>query len=84
MSAVSKKTNYNTELKTTEQYLLEIHGPLMTFEAVATILHRTRAAIRNGINTNQAWARPLVEARKNIGGRILFRTSAIAEMIDSN
>lgn len=66
----------------TIERLIERHGPLMTIGAVAEILSRSPEGLRFTMRGVSPLARALRAARVKIGRRILFRTAAVAELID--
>lgn len=66
----------------TETYLLEKCGPLMTLPQLAVLLDRNVDGLRICLARNSAWAHQINTARLKIGRRVYYRTQAIANLID--
>lgn len=67
---------------TTQEYLLEKCGPLMTLEQLATLLDRSVGGVRLGLRSNAPWAIKLNEARRKVGKRVYFKTFDVARFVD--
>ena len=66
----------------TENHLLQTYGPLMTLDQLATMLNRSVGGVRLGLRTSAPWAIKLQSARRKVGRRVYFRTTAVASFID--
>ena len=67
---------------TTDKYLIEIYGPLITLDQLAVLLHRSRHGLRLTLRGNSALAQSLRPARRKMGRRVLFRAEVVAQVID--
>lgn len=69
----------------TEAFLLEKYGPLLTLAQVASLLDRKPEGVRVTIRNNHGdLGRQLSAARIKIGRRTHFKTPAIAKLLDGN
>ncbi|MET4163104.1 hypothetical protein ABIE61_002967 [Marinobacterium sp. MBR-111] len=69
---------------TIEDSLLDRFGPLLSLPQLATVLDRSPEGLRISLRSNNYWATEINQARLRIGRRVYFRTSQIAELLDSN
>ena len=67
---------------TIEDTLLHRFGPLLSIAQLAAILDRSPDGLRISLRTTNEWAQRINKARLKIGGRIYFRTSQVAEVLD--
>ena len=63
-------------------YLQESYGPLMTMDALAKTLDRSKEGLRVGLSSNSEFSRAINSAKRKIGRRVYFRTEVIASIID--
>ncbi|MGH1429375.1 MAG: hypothetical protein ACRBEE_15675 [Arenicella sp.] len=68
---------------TTLEFLQKNYGPLMSMEALAKTLDRSKEGLRVGLCSNSDFSRSINSAKKKIGRRVYFKTEIIAEIIDS-
>lgn len=69
----------------TEAFLLEKYGPLLTLPQVALLLDRKPEGIRVTIHRNSGeLGRQLSGARIKLGRRTHFKTAAIAKLLDGD
>ncbi len=66
---------------TTEQYLLEQYGPLLTVEQLATILHRRPGGLRMSLTSNNEFAHLARRFRRQIGRRVYYETALVSELL---
>ncbi|SIR06828.1 plasmid-related protein [Marinobacterium stanieri] len=69
---------------TIEDSLLDRFGPLLSLPQLATVLDRSPEGLRISLRSNNYWATEINQARLRIGRRVYFRTSQIAELLDSD
>jgi hypothetical protein len=69
-------------MDTTAKHLMDRFGPLMNFDQLSGVLHRTRDGLRISLRRNSAYAQQLNSARIKIGRRVYFRTVEIARLLD--
>lgn len=67
---------------TIEDTLLQRFGPLLSIAQLATVLDRSPDGLRISLRATNEWALGINKARLKIGGRVYFRTSQIAQLID--
>lgn len=65
--------------RTTENYLLEKYGPLMSFEQLANLLDRSEDGLRWCLRQDGEMFRKFNPARRKIGRRVYFRSELIWE-----
>lgn len=71
-------------MSATYQTLVETHGVLMTYQALAAVMNRSPDGLRLSLAANRAdWARQLNQAKVRMGRRVLFRTEKVAALIDA-
>lgn len=71
-------------MSNTLELLQENYGPLMTMEALAKTLDRSKEGLRVGLSSSSDLSIAINAAKKKIGRRVYFKTEAIAEIIDDN
>ncbi|MBP0048843.1 DNA-binding protein [Marinobacterium sp. AK62] len=69
---------------TIEDSLLDRFGPLLSLPQLATVLDRSPEGLRISLRSNNYWAAEINQAKLRVGRRVYFRTSQIAELLDSN
>lgn len=69
-------------MNTTEQWLIDRYGPLMTLQDLATVFNRSADGLRLALYGQSELAQQLHLARRKIGRRVYFRTAAIALLVD--
>ncbi len=69
---------------TIEDTLLDRFGPLLSLPQLATVLDRSPEGLRISLRSNNYWATEINQAKLRVGRRVYFRTSQIAELLDSN
>lgn len=73
--------------------LLDMYGPIMELGEVAKVLRRSRSAIRNAVNKVERvdsdseyqppmWAITLAGTKRTVGRKIMFRTKAVADLLE--
>ncbi|WP_407944008.1 DNA-binding protein [Marinobacterium alkalitolerans] len=71
-------------MMTIEDSLLDRFGPLLSLPQLATVLDRSPEGLRISLRSNNYWAAEINQAKLRVGRRVYFRTSQIAELLDSN
>lgn len=71
-----------SESKTTENFLLEKYGPLLSLTQLAVLLHRSVDGLRLSLRQGGELAAKFNPARKKIGRRVYFRTALVAPVLD--
>lgn len=67
----------------TRALLVDLYGPLLTYDQLAKILDRTAASLRTNLSKRDSTSgRMLASARIRIGRRVYFRTERIGELLD--
>ncbi|MGH8038895.1 MAG: DNA-binding protein [Stenotrophomonas sp.] len=67
----------------TRALLVDLYGPLLTYEQLAKILDRTAASLRTNLSRrDSASGQMLASARIRVGRRVYFRTERIGELLD--
>lgn len=69
-------------MKSTESYLLEKFGPLLSLEQLAGLLDRSADGLRLSLSQNGEIAQKFGPARQKIGRRVYFRSALIAPILD--
>lgn len=67
---------------TTESYLLEKYGPLLSLEQLAGLLHRSVDGFRLSLRQDGELSSKFNPARKKIGRRVYFRSALVAPILD--
>ena len=68
----------------TENYLLEKFGPLISLVQLAGLLDRSADGLRLSLSQDGELSRKFNPARKKIGRRVYFRSSLVAQALDSD
>ncbi len=66
---------------TTEQYLLQQYGPLMSMTDIAALLDRSPEGIRVALYSDTDVSRKLKPTMLRIGRRVYFRTLQVKEAL---
>ncbi|MRR50418.1 MAG: DNA-binding protein [Rhodocyclaceae bacterium] len=66
---------------TTSAALVEMYGPLMTLDDLATLLRRNKAGLRQSLSREAEWTTAINASRKKFGRRVYYRTADIARLI---
>lgn len=69
---------------TIEDTLLDRFGPLLSLPQLANVLDRSPDGLRISLRSNNPWAKEINQAKLKVGRRVYFRTSQIAELLDSD
>ena len=69
---------------TIEDSLLDRFGPLLSLPQLAGILDRSPEGLRISLRSSNSWADEINHTRLKVGRRVYFRTSQIAELLDSD
>ncbi|MGQ0333881.1 DNA-binding protein [Halomonas elongata] len=69
---------------TIEDSLLDKFGPLLSLHQLAAILDRSPDGLRISLRSTNSWTAEINQAKLKIGRRVYFRTSQIAELLDSD
>ena len=64
-----------------ENSLLRRYGPLMNITQLASILDRSPDGLRVTLRSSCEWVRKINAARLQLGRRVYFRTTEIAEVL---
>jgi len=68
--------------KSTENFLLQKYGPLLSLAQLATVLDRSADGLRLSLRQNSELSRKFNPARKKIGRRVYFRSALVAQVLD--
>ena len=68
---------------TIEEVLVKQYGPLLSLDQLATILDRSPQGLRISLRSSDEWVRRINAARLQLGRRVYFRTSEIANVLDA-
>ncbi|MFJ7882376.1 DNA-binding protein [Pseudomonas sp. FSL R10-0056] len=68
----------------TEQYLVEKYGPLMTLSQVAELFGRSPDGLRFTIRQDSDLGRRLSAEKKKLGRRVYFLAVGVARLIDES
>lgn len=66
----------------TEIFLLEKYGPLLSLGQLASLLNRSADGLRLSLRQNGELSQKFNPARKKIGRRVYFRSALIAQVLD--
>lgn len=67
----------------TRALLVDLYGPLLTYDQLARILDRTTASLRTNLSRrDSASGQMLASARIRVGRRVYFRAERIGELLD--
>lgn len=66
----------------TENYLLEKYGPLLSLLQLANVLNRSADGLRLSLRQEGEMAHKFNPARKKIGRRVYFRSALVAQVLD--
>lgn len=67
----------------TESFLLEKYGPLLSLEQLASLLHRSVDGLRLSLRQDGELSKQFNPARKKIGRRVYFRSALVAPVLDA-
>lgn len=67
---------------TTNEYLHQQYGPLMTLGALAETFDRSPDGLRMTLGTRSTFANSLNAAKRKFGRRVYFDVSMVAKIID--
>lgn len=66
----------------TENFLLEKYGPLLSLGQLANLLNRSADGLRLSLRQNGELSQKFNPARKKIGRRVYFRSALVAKVLD--
>ncbi len=66
----------------TENYLLQKYGPLLSLVQLALVLDRSADGLRLSLRQDGEMAKKFNPARKKIGRRVYFRSAIVALILD--
>lgn len=66
----------------TEIFLLEKYGPLLSLVQLASLLNRSADGLRLSLRQNGELSQKFNPARKKIGRRVYFRSALVAKVLD--
>jgi hypothetical protein len=69
---------------TTEQYLLEKYGMLLTLKQLAETLKRSADGLRISLGRSSAFSLAVNATKVRLGRRVYFRASDVARLIDGS
>lgn len=69
---------------TTENFLLQKFGPLLSLEQLACLLDRSVDGFRLSLRQEGEMAQKFNPARKKIGRRVYFRSALVAQVLDAS
>lgn len=70
------------DMSTTETYLLEKFGPLLSLEQLAGIMHRSVDGLRLSLAQGGEISQKFGPARLKVGRRVYFRCALVAPILD--
>lgn len=68
---------------TTAELLINKYGVLLSLEATAQLLNRSKDGLRVSLSRQSDIAEQLNKAKVKLGRRVMFKAAAIAEIIDA-
>lgn len=68
----------------TENYLLQKYGPLLSLAQLAAVLDRSVDGLRLSLRQEGEMSKKFNKARKKIGRRVYFRSALIALILDES
>ena len=68
----------------TENYLLQKFGPLLSLAQLAAILDRSADGLRLSLGQDGEMSKKFNPTRKKIGRRVYFRTAMVAPILDAD
>jgi hypothetical protein len=71
-------------MSATLEFLQDSYGPLMSMEALAKTLDRSKEGLRVGLSSESDLSKAINSAKKKIGRRVYFKTEVIASLIDDS
>lgn len=71
------------QMITTAELLVNKYGVLLSLEATAQLLNRSKDGLRVSLSRQSDIAEQLNKAKVKLGRRVMFKASAIAEIIDA-
>jgi hypothetical protein len=80
-SRYSQEKNREAETVVIENSLLRRYGPLMNMVQLASILDRSPEGLRITLRSSGEWVQKINTARLQLGRRVYFRTSEIADVL---
>jgi hypothetical protein len=66
---------------TSEESMMQQYGPLLSITQLAAILDRTPEGLRITLRSSGEWVNKINSTRLQLGRRVYFRTSEIAEVL---
>jgi hypothetical protein len=66
---------------TSEESMMQQYGPLLSITQLAAILDRTPEGLRITLRSSGEWVNKINSARLQLGRRVYFRTSDIAQVL---
>lgn len=66
---------------TSEESMMQQYGPLLSITQLAAILDRTPEGLRITLRSSGEWVNKINSARLQLGRRVYFRTSEIAQVL---
>jgi hypothetical protein len=64
-----------------EESMMQQYGPLLSITQLAAILDRTPEGLRITLRSSGEWVNKINSTRLQLGRRVYFRTSEIAELL---
>jgi hypothetical protein len=64
-----------------EESMMQQYGPLLSITQLAAILDRTPEGLRITLRSSGEWVNKINSTRLQLGRRVYFRTSEIAEVL---
>jgi hypothetical protein len=71
-------------MSTTESFLMQKYGPLLSLTQLAGLLDRSVDGLRLSLSQGGELSEKFNPARKKIGRRVYFRSSLVAAALDSD
>lgn len=72
-----------SKMITTAELLINKYGVLLSLEATAQLLNRSKDGLRVSLSRQSDIAEQLNKAKVKLGRRVMFKAAAIAEIIDA-
>lgn len=69
------------KLNSTEQILIDLYGPLLSLEQLATVLKRSKDGLRLTIRGSSEFATAIQSCRVRLGRRVYFNSLQIAKLM---
>lgn len=68
----------------TEEFLIQQYGPLLSLDELSKVLKRSREGLRLSLRVDNEFSRKWNSARIKVGRRVYFRSGEVGRLIDTD